>query len=258
MAISRPRSDIGRLEDERAWGALAGQVGALERDMGEVKNDFRLLSADIAKRFDRLDERFTEVASRGSGKGTNWTAIVTILIAALTGIGALCATMLTIGQMALAPVVADLNKTASAFDGWTQKVELKEDATATLARQTRRDEIADLASKGWFTRSEHEAFTESVRERFAAEKAIDDTLSARLTSIEDNLVKRPEILALIANTIDRTEALSRNLEDIRKQLAETFPSAARVTALENGMGRINERLFTLSSVPVLTAPPPAK
>lgn len=218
-----------------SFAGISTRVGAIEKGFDDLKVDFHGLRQDITN-------QIRDLAAAVRGRGTNWGAIGTIG-------GVVVGALLTMGTQALQPLYKDVDRHDSSIERIKATGYTKQDAASdldTVRRRMDRDEtenahrIDQMVSLAQFVE-----FKESVLRDMGYLKVQTDT-------IDNNLIKRPEIEAQHRTEDQRYDALSARSNAIQAQLDSLFPASKTIDEM---WAQLRENRNQFSQTPQLPIAP---
>lgn len=245
-----------------AVGVLSERVTGIEnaqKALGEGLNSLRLETAQqISNLSDSLSHQISDVAKTLTdnqqsflrSKSTNWTAfggtaagIVTVLLA--------------IGAAVIAPTNSNVAQNAIDIRELVRLSSTKVDAEQAEERRTAADKALlkeiERLQDATVPRTEIAELEKRIDERALMDRQQAqrdrDVLWSSVRDIEGQLVKRPEISALLDDVKNRLDALSRNLEDTRREVGSSYTIGDQVKALDRQLEQIRNALLPAGGQP---------
>jgi hypothetical protein len=258
MTSQRDRHDFGALE-QRVYGAER-KIDDLSAQTSQQIQSLRTeLGGAIQAISTKIDQQ--QVAQIDISR-TRWTPIIST-VAAL--VGAFVAIFGVVGSMALGPIRSDIDKLYAVSDKTNERMTplltLSDDQKSNVVRFAALEKSEDGKwSKD--AQAEYEKRIDEVNalQRDYAKRDL-ERVENHIDTVDNNQIKRPEITALFANQTalvdnqsDRTDSLSRNLEDARHEIGSAYNVGDEIKALRAQIENLSSRMFGLLSPPSSTAP----
>ena len=222
-------------------GALSQRVTGTEKAIGDMSAAIASLRQETATQINSVAENLSRqigdvgkaVSEQGrsfsASRSTNWT---TFAGAAAGVIGV----MVAIGSQALSPIygtqgrhedeIREIYRTSVTKDAEQQDVQ------RAILRMNKIDDRIDTK----VGRNEYDELKDRLNERYAIthEQTLRDVtrLDKSIDQVDANLIKRPEIQALVDNLGNRIDALSRNAEDLRRDFGSNYTVGDQLKSLQ--------------------------
>lgn len=245
-----------------AVGILTERVSGLENSqkaLGDGLNSLRLETAQqISNLSDSLSHQISDVAKTLTdnqqsflrSKSTNWAAFGGTA-AGIVGV------LLSIGAAVLAPINSNVGQNSLDIRELVRLSQTKVDAEQAEARgvataKALLKEIERLQDstvpRTEITELEKRLDERALLDRTQAQRDR-DVLWGSVRDVEAQLVKRPEISALLDDVKNRLDALSRNLEDTRREVGSSYTIGDQVKALDRQLEQIRNALLPAGGQP---------
>lgn len=193
-------------------GGLKVRVGGLESTVTRIENNMTTGFGDISK---QLRDQRTPGTSIGSFLGTS-AAVGTVFIILIGGFfWAVIGPMQTVE----AKIAAGLERSVP-LELYEKGLDAQQ--KRNLAMEAETEKVKDVVSVLSNTLSELKGELSAQHEAYLRDLMRDE---ARIEIIDSNIIKRPEILALLDNHSNRIDALSARINELVKQLESIFPGA---------------------------------
>lgn len=244
---------------------LSGQVAEVKAQIGRVDQTLsnqiervdQALGSKLDRQTDNFNKKFDALAESWSKSRTpnpiGWTGAVVGLVSVVM------LSMSYIGSLAKVPIDQSLERHELEIQHSATKEELK-DAIANIGLRFVTDE-RDIRDR--VTIREYDEFKKHIDDKINSDHDLIVKEVARLdtavTGITSDFVRRPEILAFRADDLNRIEALSRNVEDVRKEVGSLFPSGDVIKNIESQLEALSTKVFQILAISQGPSnPPPSK
>ena len=252
-------------------GALRERVSGTERAIDSIGDQVATLQRDTARQIENLQTSLSSQIRDISGsfaasRSTNWGTIISAV-----------GVVMVLGAAVLTPIMGDIGKTAEAVEKLTDKAVTRDvfqrsqddqnSWLASLRDRARADEDAITAARIELAHSEGMAIER--HETYLREHA---ALTARLDTIDANLIKRPEIEAALAAqrelttltnaaTTSRIDAVIGSLNELRHDVGASYTwgdglkhALDRIDGMQQEINSLAQTLGR-ATAPAATVPP---
>lgn len=250
-------------------GAMRERLTGLEKSVGEVREDFKSLRADVDTQFvtgrretgEQLSNFREDIARQISAfsqevrdsriKGTNWGWV-----------GSWAAVAIVLAGAVLAPLYSSLSDAKVSFRDIEETFKHFEQFYAR--RDDMKDDFAkldELIQKN-VTRKEHDEFAKRLDQRDSDERVEYfreiDRVDRHVNQVDSDQIKRPEIQALFDNMRARIDALSARQESTDRLIGSTYNFGDTIKSLQASVEGLQSKLFALyaqpQAVPIIPIP----
>jgi hypothetical protein len=250
----------GWSEHHNDLGALRERVSGTERAVANLGDLVANNQRDTAKQIENLQTSLSAQIRDISGsfaasRATNWGTII-----AAVGV------VVVLGGAVLTPIMSDLGKTAEAVQKLADKAVTRDiynhdqdgqnSWLASLRDRSRAEEDTLNA-----TRIELARMDGAATERHADYLRAHALLDAHISSVDANLIKRPEIETIVSGLSDRiksgNESANDRITSVIQSLNELRHDFGANWTIGDTVRQIETRLNALQFAAPLPAPPPA-
>lgn len=235
-----------------SFGEVRARLDGAERSIAEVKTDIAEIRQQMGKGFADLGDSIRNQIEGMRSRGTNWVGIGSVAVAAV-------GVLVVLASSILSPINSALTDTKDALKLIDQNFARRDDVKDAFWHVDQRMNKYDERLERLVTKDEDNEFKTRLDQRdvLEHETLLRDmgALGDRAGAIEGNLIKRPEINALLDNLGNRLDALSRNQEDMRRDLGSAYGIGDELKSLRTAQETLNNRFLSLLGLNQV--PPPA-